>query len=169
MNKSKRPHSVLILFSNDFEPTIENWCSGSVVFEIETRMKLDSFPEVAQLKEMLSRFGEIYTKVTVVTNPKIASVTMCRLSGRFTVSVYIVGSNGYKSFDSYIRCVENFFRVKVLLDASKTYSAAMKRKPNFRVHPSYFDYSPSKELKAILNTHVHYESILRRVLDSPFQ
>lgn len=169
MKKPPRPQSQLILFSNSHEPMIEHWCSGSVVFEMDMDGSLDNFPEIELLREILFRFGERYSKVTLVTNPRVASVTMCRLSGRFPVSTYIVGKNGYKSFDSYTKCMDNFFRLKVLLEASKSSSLAMKKFSNFRAHESYFKYRPSKELKVMLSNHIQHEDVLRRVLDSPFQ
>ena len=167
--KSARPHSQLILLSDSFEPMIDYWCSGSVVFEIDPIKELNNFPEAERLVELLFRFGERYTKLTVITNPKESAVTMCKLSGKFSASAYIVGKTGYKSFESYFKSVDNFFRVKILLEASKSYAITMKRFSNFKAHRSYLDYKPSKDLRALLITHEKYESPLRHVLDSPFR
>jgi hypothetical protein len=169
MRPISKPYSQLILFSNSFEPMIDHWFSGSVIIELKLSSDLENFSEVEAAKSILAEFNETYDKATVIANPRESAVTMSKLCGRFLASVHIVGSQGYKSFDSYTTCVKKYFMLRNFVAASRSCAISMKRFSNFKVEKTYLDYKPSKGLKSLLNAHMQHEQTLRRVLNTPFK
>jgi len=133
MKPISKPHSQLILFSNSFEPLIEHWFSGSVIIELNLSSNLENYAEVYAAKLVLRAFNETYKKATVIANPRESAVTMSKLCGRFLASAFIVGPEGYKSFDSYTNCVVKYFMLHKFVTESRSCAISMKRFSNFKV------------------------------------
>lgn len=168
MKKNALPHSVLVLFSNSFAKQIDTLFYGSLIFEIDLQESLENFPEVQSMLEILNCFGEVFSKATVVTNPRASAITMAKLTGIFPRIINISGASGHEAFRHYQIYVEKYFQMTEHLLLMLADANHMETFNKFDSSDMLKNYRPCDELDRISKQHERMAQSLKNVMNKDF-
>jgi len=117
--KSIKPANQLIMFSNQREPEIATWFSGSPIFEYDMKLSdLKAIPELNHLYWLVNYFeGSEYTKVTVVMNYKASGIFLAKASGSYPLIYKIDKASDYDDLDLLFKACDAHSSRKDMLSA----------------------------------------------------